>query len=109
MIYVYVCDHKESVVDDDDWTNAFVQSGLDRAELEFVTHDSDVWYHRGVSTCVGYGDFEDTCDYHLSVCSSGVIPYTKCGDREEQAREVLLAIRSGGEHPQCPIIYPGTT
>jgi len=105
LIYVYVCDHKEEV--DSDWIDAFIIAGLPKEEIEFITHDSDVWYHRGVNTCVSYGDFEDSCDYHLAVCSRGEPPHVKNGTREEQANAVVKAIKSGGEHPWCPIVYPG--
>lgn len=107
LIYVYVCDHKIQIDNDDDWTNAFVRAGLPQNALPFITHDSDVWYYYGRSTCVAFGDFSDNCDYRQAVCAEGDPPNTTFGSRDAQVKAVMIAIVAGGEHPWCPLIYPG--
>ena len=107
LVYVYVHEHQELIVEDESWRKAFLDSGFSNDQLKFITHDSDVWYYKGRNTCVSYGDFEEDCNYKLAVCSRGSPPYAKYGSRSEQARGVMEAVKSGGEHPLCPIIYQG--
>lgn len=109
LIYVYVCEHKVEIDDDEDWVYAFTSAGVPRDHIRFITHDTDVWYYRGINTCVAFGDFEDDCDYREAVCSVGNPPETKFGSRKQQAETVFSAIVNGGEHPLCPLIYPGTS
>ena len=116
LIYVYVCEHKIMIDDDVEWTTAFEKATSAKAtsamvaeDVRFVTHDLDVWYYKGRSTCVAFGDFEDTCDYREAFCAKGDPPQSKFGDRLTQAKAVVVAINAGGEHPLCPLVYPGTS
>lgn len=107
VIYVYVCDHKTSISDDKDWVDAFSKCGLSETEIDYITHDYDEWYHRGLNTCVAFGDFEDDCDFRNSFCAKGEPPKTKFGNRLDQAKAVFDSIQNGGKHKLCPIIYSG--
>jgi hypothetical protein len=106
MLYVYFYEHKISIDDSEVWSTAFQRVGLQK-EIPLVTHDEEMWYHRGIATCVGYSgniSGEKSCDRSIFYCPGSVAKY---GTAEEQALAVREAIRAGGEHPKCPLIYPG--
>jgi len=70
-----------------------------------VTHDDDMWFYKGVSTCVQYnGNFEEECDKSVGVCAGG----TTYGNYIQQTNAVKRAARNSGVHPRCPLVYYGT-
>lgn len=111
IIYIYITEHKVSI-EDNEWMEAFNKVGISHDDRKYMEHDSDVWFYKGVNTCVGYGDFNDSCNFRFSVCSGIDNDKPVFGDRGEQAREIKRAIDSikmkGESHPDCPIIYSGT-
>ena len=105
LIYVYVYEHRTFIEGDELWENAFSGVGLLQEIIKDISHDEDVWYYRGNSTCVAYGgDFSEECSRYENYCAGE----DRYGDAFLQAMEVKKAIDSGGEHPLCPLIYPGT-
>ena len=54
---------------------------------------------------MGYSENGATrCPKHENYCAGG----NGFGSGEMQALAVKEAIEKGGEHPMCPLIYPGT-
>jgi len=106
LIYIYFGEHQVGL--DKDWIEAFKFSDSE-IDLSDITHDVDVWYYKGRNTCVGYGKINEKCDHINYVCSDGKIPDATHGDRILQAAYVIDAIRSGGKHKKCPIIYQKTS
>lgn len=100
LIYVYVCNHQIQIDESNLWKQIFEKIGLDPKS---VTHDDSMWYYQGYPTCVAYGSFSNECSKHEHYCSGG----NTYGDSISQASAVKKAVDSGGEHPHCPLVYPG--
>jgi len=101
LVYVYLCEHQKSVVNDEMWRHTFTKEGINPIT---VTHDDSMWYHNGRSTCVAYnGDFESKCSRSENYCAGGDVH----GTNIQQAKAVKKAIHNRGEHPLCPLIYQG--
>lgn len=104
LIYVFICEHKISIEGNDMWTSAFMKTGLSNNKIHDLTHDDSMWYYKMRSTCVAYnGDFSGKCYRHENYCAGGDV----YGDEESQALAVKEALNNNGEHPMCPLIYPG--
>ena len=103
LIYVFVVEHKTNVEGNDLWQIAFRKVGLTKDQIADLTHDDEMWYYQGVSTCINYGDWDDTCPKHEGVCAGG----DTYGNAMQQAAEIRLALQKGGVHPGCPLIYSG--
>lgn len=95
LIYVFVYQHQIGLEEGDAWEEAF-----GRVNIGHMSRDADVWYHQGQSTCVGAGDFTDRCLGTEDYCSGG----STYGTADQQAREVLRALKNGGVHPECPLL-----
>ena len=97
LIYVFVYQHQIGLEEGDAWEEAF-----DRIQVpvDHISRDTDVWYHQGQSTCVGAGNFTDSCSGTEVYCSGGLV----YGMADQQAREVLKALKNGGVHPECPLL-----
>jgi hypothetical protein len=93
--------HKNEVYRDDMWMRAFTSTGLSPTEIENITHDDYAWFHNGKSTCVGYGDWNERCFRNETYCAGGEV----FGDASTQALAIAIAIKNGGSHPSCPLIY----
>lgn len=100
IIYGFIFDHKNSITNDKNWVDAFSKVGIAPSKM---THDGDMWYYNKISTCVGYGDWEDECPRHEAFCAGG----KTMGDRNSQIKAILEALKNGGQHPKCPLIYIG--
>ncbi len=105
IVYGFWYDHKEPVSDDPEWVLAFQKAGIPPALIDDLTHDDDAWYYNGVSTCVGYGDWDDTGKRFEVVCAGA--DGKKIGTNIEQGAAIMVALRNGGVHPDCPLQYPG--
>lgn len=116
--YIFWFEHKESI-DGSFWMEKFKKAGLTSKEINDITHDDSMWYYQRVATCVGYGSPIDAidspngspnaldslgCPKYESFCAGG----DTFGTAEDQVREVIAAIRKGGIHEDCPLIYSGT-
>jgi hypothetical protein len=112
VVYGFYYDHKEiaatSESTGDLWRASFKQAGLSDQIVEDLSHDNDTWYYQGKSVCVGYGDWRDSCKRFENVCSGGERKNVN-GSADDQAREIKKALDAGGVHPDCPLIYAGTS
>lgn len=104
MCYVYICEHRRYISKNELWSKTFLESGLNKETINHLSHDDDTWYYKDKSTCVGYGNEEEPCKRHESVCTGGKY----YGTAKEQAHAIVLALNNGGEHALCPLIYEGT-
>jgi len=99
IVYIYICNHKVSL--QDDWRFEFIKLGLNADE---ITHDDNMWYFRDLPTCVLFGrHMKDECPRYEGHCAGG----ENYGTFKKQALAVKEAVHNGGEHPLCPLIYPG--
>lgn len=129
--YIFWFEHKESI-DGSFWVEKFKKAGLNSKEINDITHDDSMWYYQRIATCVGYGSPLDTFNSSssngspnaldsLGIPSPNGSPSGECpkyesfcpgghtfGTAEDQVREVIAAIRKGGVHEDCPLIYSGT-
>ena len=104
LIYVFICEHKTDIEGNNMWHNAFKNAGLTQKQISNISHDDHMWYYKSASTCVGFsGDFSKNCYRYQNYCAGG----DRYGDETLQAKSVKDAIDNGGEHPMCPLIYPG--
>lgn len=108
MVYGFHYDHKEHINDEahpnsEEWMKNFLKAGIPTEISDDITHDDDTWYYNGSSTCVGYGDWNDKCPRHEVYCGGG----KKIGSISQQAASVYQALKNGGRHPKCPLMYPG--
>lgn len=101
VLYIFLYDHKKSISDDQIWLESFSKVGIDPQDM---THDDTTWYYRRISTCVGYGDWNDQCPKYENYCSSN----KKFGTPSQQALAIKEALLNGGTHELCPLIYAGT-
>ncbi len=104
ITYAFVYDHKEKIYGDEQWEKALTKAGLSDAEIEKISHDEDVWYYGGVSTCVSYGDWKDRCKKFEAVCAGKGEVY---GSADQQAEEIAKALDHEGVHPECPLVFSG--
>lgn len=102
LLYVYCTDHRDYIEIDNIWTTAFSKAGLSPQEIENISHDGTHWYYKGVSTCVGYGDWDEECPMSEAFCSSP--SKAVYGNPDDQATAVTRAIRNNGIHELCPLI-----
>lgn len=100
MGYAFWYDHKERINNSQEWVTAFTSVGINPRDM---AHDEGVWYYKGRSTCVGYGDWNDECPRHECYCAGG----KTFGDSITQARAIKKALESGGTHQGCPLMYAG--
>lgn len=110
VVYGFVYDHKEHITTSDNpnkvmWTKTFVDQGMPEAIIDDISHDEDTWYYNGISTCVAYGDWNDRCIRNEVYCGGKNV----VGTPEQQAQAVVEALRNGGMHPMCPLLYQGAS
>ena len=108
VVYGFCYDHKDHINDDSnpnsqEWIDSFHSAGAPDPIVDDITHDDDTWYYQNSSTCVGYGDWDDVCPRHEVYCGGN----KKMGDSKIQAKAVVEALKNGGKHPKCPLLYPG--
>ena len=103
LAYVFIYEHKIHIKGSA-FESAFREVGLSN-EINDITHDDSMWYYKLASTCVGYGDKSSKCKKYESFC--GGKNQNTYGNEYEQALAVKEAIENNGEHPLCPLIYPG--
>ena len=104
LLYVYYTDHRDFIEQDEVWTQAFKRKGLSDYEISDISHDDTNWYYKGISTCVGYGDYTTKCPMSEVYCSA--LKTETYGNPDEQASAETQAIQnsSGAYHPSCPLI-----
>jgi len=51
------------------WQDRATEAGLNIASLGFNVSEPQ-WYYNGVATCIGWGEFDSTCDHDAFVCPS---------------------------------------
>lgn len=100
--YIFWFEHKESI-GGSQWEESFEKAGLAKEQISDITRDDSMWYYQKIATCVGYGDPKDLCPKHESYCVGG----DTFGTLEKQASAVADAIKKGGIHGECPLIYSG--
>lgn len=107
LIYVFFYNHITEVdTKNDVWYREFTNVGLTDKQIHDLTHDDNVWYYQGISTCVGYGDWNEMCPKNETYCAGK--EGDTFGDAKRQAYALRFAISKGGEHPDCPLVYKGT-
>lgn len=102
--YIFWFDHKENIDGSEYWGNPFAKAGLTKEQCGDISHDDSMWYYQRVATCVGYGHPKVECPRHESYCAGG----DSFGTPSQQATAVAEAIKKGGIHEGCPLIYSGT-
>jgi len=101
LVYVYLSNHRTEISQNNLWQEVFQKVKLNPEDL---THDDTTWYFQGRPTCVAYGgSFEAKCPRFENYCAGG----GTYGDPVNQALAIKKAIENGGEHPLCPLVYPG--
>jgi len=103
IAYGYVYDHKEYISDSQEWLDRFRKARIPDAISDDISHDEDVWYYRGASTCIAYGDWSEKCPRHECYCAGN----DKIGTGDQQALAIAEALRNGGQHSGCPLQYVG--
>lgn len=101
--YTFWFDHKSHIDENESWVSRFENEGLSREQINDLTHDDTMWYYQRKSTCVGYGEPNEACPKNENFCSGG----STYGDFSKQAEEIAMALKKGGVHPDCPLIYLG--
>ena len=102
--YIFWFDHKENINGRTHWEKEFENVGLTKEQREDISHDDSMWYYQRVATCVGYGPSNAECPRFESYCAGGIT----FGESSLQAKAVSEAIKKGGIHEDCPLIYSGT-
>lgn len=101
--YAFWYDHKNDI-GNSDFESIFREKGLSQKNIDKISHDDDMWYHGNKSTCVGYSsDENEECPKFQEVCVGG----KTFGSIERQINEVIKAVRNGGTHEDCPLVYEG--
>jgi hypothetical protein len=101
VIYIYiVCPIHTSISHDHKWNKIFIGLGMNKDDIDKLSHDSEVWYYERKNLCVAYGSDEERCPHHFSYCAG----HTRYGTDEEQAQAVIDAINNGNIHKLCPLI-----
>ncbi len=101
--YGFWYDHRESINADTQWVASLKKANVPDAVIDDIEHDGDTWYYNGKSLCVGYGDWNDECKRYEHFCAGDKI----IGNSDEQASAIAVALRNGGVHPECPLMYNG--
>ena len=107
IVFIYLVKKRSTVDTDDAWIRTFREAGLSDADIAEISHDDHVWYYKGNSTCIGYGDVEEECPIYQNYCAGGTkdgVNYT-FGTLRQQASAIKQAILNGGQHSECPLIY----
>jgi len=110
VVYGFVYDHKEHITmsthpNSAEWLESFRKIGVHALVAEDISHDDDMWYFKGASLCVGYGDWTDRCKRHEAYCGGDSGKFV--GTMDQQTRAIAEALKNGGVHPKCPLLYPG--
>ena len=100
LLYVYFCKHQKDIHKNKTFSQVFSEAGLN---LNHISHDDSIWFFKNYPTCVGYGEPKKDCPYSENFCAGN----NKYGSYKQQALAVKKAITNGGEHPECPLLYPG--
>jgi len=86
------------------WQVRATAGGLDVDKLGFNITE-EMWYYDGVSTCVGWGEFDETCDYDTHVCA-GYNGHS-FGHGSQQIGEIKNMVDQGETtHELCPVCDP---
>jgi len=103
--YAFVYERKINICDQPSrWRANLLGANVRKRNVCDISHDDDMWYYKGKSTCVGYGKPREKCNWRERVCAGG----HTMGSYMSQAREVAKAITSkGGMHRECPLVYVG--
>lgn len=101
LIFVFATSHRTESFGDSVWEPRMKAAGLDPREF---SHDADSWYWKGKFTCVGYGDWDESCDKSKFFCSDRTsVLNTRNGTPDQQIASLKEAIQSGS-HPECPLL-----
>lgn len=100
LIYIFLFEHKTDINDNTLWFDNFKKHGLRADQISHITHDDSTWYYKGISTCVGYGDWNDKCQKHENYCAGN----DTFGNATQQVSALIMAIKNGGVHPECPLL-----
>lgn len=105
LIYVYVCEHKNYIYQNEIWVKLFSEKGLTSDQIQDISHDDDSWYYQEKSLCIGFSGDEgnERCKRHEVFCAGG----KNIGSPIQQVNAVVEAINSGGQHNLCPLVYEG--
>jgi len=96
ICYTYVNEHRVDL-NKDHWRGLFKYH---ESIVDDISHDEYMWYYKGKSTCVGFGEPDTECSRSQSTCAGASV----YGDFSTQAREVERAITNDGIHPDCPTL-----
>ena len=102
VLYSFVQEHKIKIKGRQMWKEAYSKFGVDRTKM---SHDDGMWYYDGQSTCVGYGTLTEKCPRSECYCAGN----KTFGSVEQQSSAVATAIKNGGVHPLCPVVYEGAS
>lgn len=109
LIYVYYSDHKTYIHSSKYYIDIIKKNQILKKLGEYIkdiSHDSDVWYYKGASLCIGYSDEgANACPYYEVYCAGKNNTY---GTHIQQLLAVCDAIKNDGTHKDCPLIYQGT-
>lgn len=117
LIYVYFGHHKTQISSSKYYINKIKNNDvLKKLEgyIKDISHDNDVWYYKGMSTCVGYSNDTDetsasACPYYEVYCAGKNGIHGTYGTHIQQLLAVYDAIQNNdGVHKDCPLIYQGT-
>ena len=101
LFFVFATSHRVEAYRDDLWGPILTKEGLNPREF---SHDADSWYWKGKFTCVGYGDWEDSCDKSKFFCADRrTVIDTRNGSPQQQVEALKEAMKSGA-HPACPLL-----
>ena len=89
----------DNISENDGWISLF--SVKEDINLADISHDEEMWYYKGKSTCVGFGEIDQNCKRNECYCS-GKGTY---GSPKKQVKMVIKAIENDGLHPMCPLLY----
>jgi len=79
---------------EEEWISALEKEGIDRNISKNLGHNQTDWFYFNKKICVGYGLEE--CDSRSKYCPK---------DNIDQIESIKLALSSGFEHPNCPLLY----
>ena len=102
LCYVLIAEHRTEV-DDEKYKTRFKDLGLTESQIDKISHDDDLWYFQGESTCVGYSASPSTrCPKNFCICSGET--YETYGTFEQQSKDVAEFIQ-GKLKKTCPLVY----
>lgn len=110
IVFIYLVKKRGSVDSYDasgTWMKTFNEAGISASDVALITHDDNVWYYDGHSTCIGYGDASEECPRYECWCAGDRGDGGRCtyGTIKQQAAALRKAIANGGQHSECPLIY----